>query len=98
HTQLQQVLDKLQAKGKIADAAGVLSRIRFVNEMNALQPSGLVIEAIVEQLEVKQQVFAGLEAVVDEGCILATNTSSLSVTSIASACKNPSRVIGLHFF
>jgi len=97
-TSLQQVLDKLQAKGKIADATSVFHRIHFVKELQALQSSGLIIEAIVEQLAVKQEVFSALEAVVSEDCILATNTSSLSVTSIASACKNPARVSGLHFF
>jgi 3-hydroxybutyryl-CoA dehydrogenase len=58
----------------------------------------LIIEAIIENLQVKQQVFADLENVVDYDCILATNTSSLSVTLIASACQKPERVVGIHFF
>jgi 3-hydroxybutyryl-CoA dehydrogenase len=58
----------------------------------------LIIEAIIENLQVKQQVFADLENVVDSDCILATNTSSLSVTLIASACQKPERVVGIHFF
>lgn len=59
---------------------------------------GLVIEAIVEGLDAKQSLFKALEGVVSEDCVLATNTSSLSVTSIASACAAPSRVVGMHFF
>lgn len=97
-TRLQQAINKLEGKGKIADAANVFNRIHFVNDLQALAPSGLVIEAIIEQLEVKRKVFADLETVVNSDCILATNTSSLSVTSIASACKISSRVMGLHFF
>jgi len=58
----------------------------------------MVIEAIVENLDVKKQVFRKIENLVSPTCILATNTSSLSVTSIAAACQNPERVIGLHFF
>lgn len=59
---------------------------------------GLVVEAIVEGLEAKQSLFRALEGVVDSDCTLATNTSSLSVTSIASACAAPQRVVGMHFF
>jgi 3-hydroxybutyryl-CoA dehydrogenase len=57
-----------------------------------------VIEAIVEHLETKRNAFKAIEPVVSEGCVLATNTSSLSVAAIAAACKFPTRVIGLHFF
>ena len=59
---------------------------------------GLVIEAILEDLAVKREAFQQLEAVVAEACVLATNTSSLSVTAIAGACRLPERVVGLHFF
>jgi 3-hydroxybutyryl-CoA dehydrogenase len=58
----------------------------------------LIIEAIVENLEIKQKVFSNTEKIVSGDCILATNTSSLSVTSIASACAKPERVLGIHFF
>src|SRR5690606_8635278 len=58
----------------------------------------LVVEAIVENLEVKQDVFKRLEAVVSASCILASNTSSLSITAIAQACEHPERVAGFHFF
>lgn len=91
-------LTKLQEKGKLADAAEVLSRFHFVNDMSAFSGCGLVIEAIVEKLEVKKSVFAELEKIVSADCLLSTNTSSLSVTSIAAACSRPGRVLGLHFF
>ena len=66
--------------------------------LSAFAGCDLVIEAIVEDLELKRRAFTAMEAVVGEGCILATNTSSLSVTAIGAACKRPERVIGLHFF
>ncbi len=95
---LQSTLQKLQEKGKISSAEGVMNRFEFVETLSAFHDCGLVIEAIVENLDVKQEVFAALEAEVSQECILATNTSSLSVTSIAAACKAPQRVLGLHFF
>jgi 3-hydroxybutyryl-CoA dehydrogenase len=93
-------LDKLSEKGKITKevADGIFSRINFANELSAFSKCGLIIEAIVENLAVKQSVFSDLEKIVSADCILASNTSSLSITSIASACKNTSRVIGIHFF
>ena len=79
------------------DAA--LARVEPLDNLaDAVSGCSLVIEAIVEQLPVKQEVFAKLESVVSADCIIATNTSSLSVTAIASACKKAERVIGLHFF
>jgi 3-hydroxybutyryl-CoA dehydrogenase len=91
-------LNKLQEKGKISNAGDILQRFSFSNNLNDLSDCMLVIEAIVENLSVKQQVFAALETQVCDECILATNTSSLSVTAIAAACAKPERVIGLHFF
>ena len=91
-------LDKLVAKGKLADAGAVSSKFTYAADLNALSACGLVIEAIVENLDVKKKVFADVEQLVSEDCILATNTSSLSVTSIAAACKKAERVLGLHFF
>ncbi len=93
-------LATLAAKGKLteADASGAAARIAAVTELGALARSELVIEAIVERLDAKQALFALLESVVGPECILATNTSSLSVTAIAAACANPERVAGLHFF
>lgn len=95
---LEKTLQKLQEKGKLASAANVLGRIRLAGALSDLKDCGLVIEAIIESLDIKQKVFAALEAEVSPSCVLATNTSSLSVTSIAAACKAPERVLGLHFF
>lgn len=95
---LTSTLNKLAEKGKIADASVVLARFQFASELNAFANCGLIIEAIIENLDIKKKVFADVEAVVSERCVLATNTSSLSVTSIAAACKKADRVIGLHFF
>ncbi len=69
-----------------------------VGDLTELSAADLVIEAIVEDLDIKKQLFAQLEGIVREDCILASNTSSLSITAIAQACKNPSRVVGYHFF
>jgi len=80
------------------DAAAAAKRIRIVNGPADMKPCHVVIEAIVENLEAKQQLFAELEGTVAPDCILATNTSSLSVTTIASKLKTPQRFAGLHFF
>ncbi|MGZ3883535.1 MAG: 3-hydroxyacyl-CoA dehydrogenase NAD-binding domain-containing protein [Bacteroidia bacterium] len=97
---LQSGLQKLVEKQKLsADAAASVSNnIQFTAGLSDFKECNLVIEAIVENLEVKQSVFSGLEAIVDDHCILSSNTSSLSITSIASAVKKPGRVIGIHFF
>lgn len=95
---LTATLQKLQEKGKLPDAQAVIGRLSFAADNNALTRCGLVIEAIVENLDVKKKVFADLENVVAPDCILASNTSSLSIASIASACRQPERVLGIHFF
>jgi 3-hydroxybutyryl-CoA dehydrogenase len=97
-TNLSATLQKLQEKGKVASADDVLSRFSFENNLVAFADCDLVIEAIIENLDIKKSVFAEVCLVVSDECILASNTSSLSITSIAAACKNPSRVLGLHFF
>lgn len=96
--QLRKTLQKLEEKGKLESAESVWSRISYSASLEDLKDAGLVIEAIVENLEVKKKVFAALEGIVGELTVLATNTSSLSVTSIASACQLSGRVIGIHFF
>jgi 3-hydroxybutyryl-CoA dehydrogenase len=98
--QIKVSLLKLEEKQKVpaGTADNVSSRIHAVNELTAFQQCGMVIEAIVEQIQVKQKLFADLESILDETAILASNTSSLSVTAIAGTCKQPDRVIGLHFF
>ena len=97
---LAKTLDKLVEKGKLsADAAkALLGRIAPASDLKQLADCGLVIEAIIEDLGIKKKLFADLEELVSADAVLATNTSSLSVTAIAAACKRPERVIGLHFF
>jgi 3-hydroxybutyryl-CoA dehydrogenase len=95
---LKSNLSKLEEKGKIKDAASLFASMHFVSSLSALAPCKLVIEAIVENLSIKKTVFSELETIVADDCLLASNTSSLSITSIAAACKLPQRVLGLHFF
>lgn len=97
---LKQTLDKLVSKGKIAhsDAQFTLEHLQVATALTELKNVDLVVEAIIERLEAKQALLAELEAVVADDCILATNTSSLSVTSIARGCRHPERVAGFHFF
>ena len=87
-------------KGRIAqdemDAA--LGRLRLTTDLNDLAGCDLVIEAIVEQIEAKKELFAVLDSIVALGAILASNTSALSVTEIAAATAHPARVVGMHFF
>jgi 3-hydroxybutyryl-CoA dehydrogenase len=87
-------------KGRItqADADATLARIELVDALEAFRPCHIVVEAIVELLAPKQELFRALEGIVSETCILASNTSSLSITAMASACAKPGRVIGYHFF
>jgi 3-hydroxybutyryl-CoA dehydrogenase len=90
----------LAEKGKITEENRLahLSRIRLASELSELKPCQLVIEAIIERLDIKQQLFKNLESVTAQDCILASNTSSLSIAAIASVCAHPERVAGLHFF
>lgn len=99
-TNLKNSLLKLVEKQKITSekADSVLQLTVFSNNMNLLSECGLVIEAIIENSEVKQSVFKQLEEITSPDCVLASNTSSLSITSIASACQKPERVLGIHFF
>ncbi|RII99240.1 3-hydroxyacyl-CoA dehydrogenase [Achromobacter sp. K91] len=97
---LRQTWDKLAQKGKLsaADAQAALERVESATALTDMSNCQLVVEAIVERLDVKRDLFAALEGVVAEDCILASNTSSLSITAIAAACKRPQRVAGYHFF
>jgi len=92
--------EKLTVKGKLTAAAAqaASARLQAADQLSDLADAGLVVEAIVENLQVKQKLFADLEGLVSEVCILATNTSSISVTAIGAALKNPQRLAGLHFF
>jgi 3-hydroxybutyryl-CoA dehydrogenase len=93
-------LHKLAEKGKLtreaADAA--IARLHPTASMADFADCSLIIEAIVEDLAVKQQVFKRVESIVSTECVLASNTSSLSITSIAVACQRPERFVGIHFF
>jgi 3-hydroxybutyryl-CoA dehydrogenase len=93
-------LQKLADKGKLSaqNVAAACGRLSIAASLADLASCTTVIEAIAEKLDAKQELFRQLEAVVGDDCILATNTSSLSVTAIAAACKAPGRVAGFHFF
>jgi 3-hydroxybutyryl-CoA dehydrogenase len=88
------------AKGRMTqpDADAALARVAVAATLAGFASADLVIEAIVEALDAKRALFTALEGVVRDDCVLATNTSSLSVTAIAAACARPARVVGLHFF
>lgn len=94
------VLQRRVDNGKMqqADLDALLSRIQPIDNVEELADAGLVIEAIIENLEIKRQLFAKLETICDENVILATNTSSISVTSLAAQLKRPERLLGMHFF
>lgn len=97
---LEVTLSKLVEKEKMdsVEKNRIQSNISYVSSLHDLADSDLVIEAIVENLEVKRKVFSELEELVSKDTILASNTSSLSIASIAASCKTPNRVIGIHFF
>jgi 3-hydroxybutyryl-CoA dehydrogenase len=87
----------LVAKGRL-DVDPARLRLHVARALDELAPAGCVVEAVVEDLAVKQALFADLEKVVTPGCVLATNTSSLSPTAIAAALSHPGRLVGMHFF
>ena len=93
-------LGKRVDNGKLAaeSRSATISRLHAVESIEALADCALIIEAIVENLEVKRSLFRQLEELCDEHCILASNTSSLSITSIAAQLRHPQRLLGLHFF
>lgn len=97
---LQATLEKLAAKGKFTDEQlqSTLANLTVIEEIAKIAEVDVVIEAIIENLEIKQQLFKQLESIVPVETILATNTSSLAVTAIASDCEHPERVAGFHFF
>lgn len=93
-------IQKLVEKKKLSaeEANNIKQRVIFSSQINNFDKCQLIIEAIVEDLAIKQSIFAIIEQIVSDTCIIATNTSSLSIASIASACKKPERVLGIHFF
>ncbi len=100
YRRIGELMQKASDKGKlkVADADAAALRIRTSSHFVHLKTCELVIEAAVEKLETKQEIFAKLSDLCSEDTIFATNTSSLSITAIASAAKKPSRCVGLHFF
>ncbi len=97
---LEKILTRLIEKGRIdeVEKSRIQTNITYVNDLADLRDSELTIEAIVENLEIKQKVFATLETYVSDTAIIASNTSSLSIASIASSLKKPERCVGIHFF
>ncbi len=97
---LQASTDRAVRRGKLTEAeqAEIFDRIRFTTSMEDLKDVELVVEAVPESLELKREIFARLEAITQPDTLLATNTSSLSVTEISVASGRPSRVVGMHFF
>lgn len=97
---LQKIWQRLIEKERMTsdDAQAALARIEICSSLEQMKDAQLVIEAIIENLDIKRELFAQLEALVSDDCILASNTSSLSITAIAASCKRPQRVVGYHFF
>ena len=97
---LLNTLDKLIQKKKISidEKNNIINKINWTINIEDIANSSMVIEAVVENLNIKKKLFYKIENIVSDQCVLATNTSSLSVSKIASKCKIPDRVLGLHFF
>ncbi|MCP4443010.1 MAG: 3-hydroxybutyryl-CoA dehydrogenase [Aureispira sp.] len=100
HKKLSKILARLVEKGRIeaGEDQAILGRIEMVTDMQAYTGCNIVIEAIIENLDIKKSVFQKLEDITGDDCILATNTSSLSVAAIAASCQKADRVVGIHFF
>jgi len=94
------VMNRLVEKQKISlnDSNLLISKIKWTTDMKNISDSQIVIEAVIEEIELKQKIFSEIEAIVSDDCIIATNTSSLSVTSIGALCDNQFRIMGIHFF
>lgn len=97
---INKFMEKSVARGKMTEKEKkeTLSRIQTTTDMASLREADIVIEAVFENLDLKKEVFARLDEIVPDDVILATNTSSMSITEIASATKRPDRVAGMHFF
>ena len=97
---IRKSVDKLVAKGKLSDAQGdgILERIRGVVALEDLKGCDLVIESAPEDFETKRQILQALDRIVSDDCVIATNTSSLSVTRLAGCVSRPGHFVGMHFF
>jgi 3-hydroxybutyryl-CoA dehydrogenase len=100
NSNLEMILSKLVEKAKMdeVEKARIKNNISYASALSGLSDADLVIEAILENLEIKRKLFSDLENYVSPETILASNTSSLSIASIAASCQKPERVIGIHFF
>ncbi len=95
---IEKSLQKLSEKGKISESPSeILSRIQFSSDFNSLKTSDLVIEAASEKIAIKQEIFQKLDQLLPKEAIIGTNTSSISITKLASSTKRPDRFIGIHF-
>ena len=97
---LNKGLDKLVAKGKMDEAGkkAITDKMTFTTDLNAAADADLVVEAAIENLDIKKSIFAELDKICKSETILASNTSSISITAIAAATKRPEKVLGMHFF
>ncbi len=97
---IDKALEGLVAKGRMTAEVkqGVIARLKPIGSLDEVAPAGVVIEAIVEDLAVKRDLFRELEKRLAPDAVIATNTSSLSVTEVAAGCEKPERIAGLHFF
>ncbi|WP_299251053.1 3-hydroxyacyl-CoA dehydrogenase NAD-binding domain-containing protein [uncultured Lacinutrix sp.] len=97
---LEKILLRLIEKGRIdiSEKERIQANISYVNNLKDLADSNLTIEAIIENLDIKKKVFSELESYVADDCIIASNTSSLSIASIAASLNKPERCVGIHFF
>lgn len=97
---LQKILNRQVEKGRMDndEVVGIMGRIYYSVDMKTIASVELVIEAIVENMDIKKSVFEKIDAIVSSDCIIASNTSSLSITSLATVVSHPERFIGIHFF
>lgn len=97
---IETFLEKGKQRGKVTDEqiAAVKKNLSTSTQMTALKDCDIVVEAVTENTELKKKVFKQLSDIVRDDCILATNTSSISVTELATVVKNPERMVGMHFF
>ena len=97
---LSDLLKKLKNKGKYSkeDIKRITSNLTFTDDIKKLKDSELIIEAIIEDINIKKEIFSKIEKLVDNKCIITSNTSSLSIASLASSLKENKRFIGMHFF
>ncbi len=100
HKDHEEIMARLVEKGRMdeAQSKALLKRIHYRTSLNDLYPCGLIIEAVIEDVSVKKSIFKNLCELSEPDAILASNTSSLSIASIGSVVKEPSRVLGIHFF